>query len=148
MMKPYQPLLPLLLVAALAGPCLAANAPSCPMTLEVSQKPAAIPDGFKAYVDGNPPTTDLAAAGKVELNKIAFSDGPPTEIGWLAPDRDERTYQVFTFSGSKETPVWLTCGYSNTSIIVSMPLPLEIKSCKVTHDPALLDYPATGMTCR
>lgn len=148
MMKSVQPLLPLLLAMTLASTCDAATAPACPKTIEVAQKPAVIPDGFHAYVDGNPPTADLATAGKVELNKIAFSDGPPTEIGWLAPDHDERKYQVFTFSGAKETPVWLTCGYSNTSIIVSMPLPTEIKSCKVMHDPAVEGYPATGMTCR
>src|ERR1700744_3418307 len=121
MMKSFQPVLPLLLAVTLAGPCNAANAPSCPKTLEVTQKPAVIPDGFHAYVDGNPPTTDLSAAEKVELDRIAFSDGPPPEIGWLAPDRDERSYQVFTFTGSKDTPTWLTCGYSNTQIIISMP---------------------------
>ncbi|HEX4504535.1 MAG TPA: STY0301 family protein [Alphaproteobacteria bacterium] len=148
MMRSYQPLLPLLLALTLAGPCSAADAPSCPKTIQVSQKPAVIPEGFHGYVDGNPPTADLSAAEKVELERIAFSDGPPTEIGWLAPDHDERTYQVFTFAGSKDTPVWLTCGYSNTSIIISMPLPPEIKSCKVTHDPSVQGYPATGMTCR
>lgn len=140
--------LPLFLSLALAGPCAAATAPSCPKTIEVSQKPAVIPDGFHAYVDGNPPTMDLSAAEKVELNRIEFSDGPPTEIGWLAPDRDERAYQVFGFAGTKDKPVWLTCGYSNTSIIVSAPLPPEIKSCKVTHDPGVQGYPATGMSCR
>ena len=152
MKKSVQPLLPLLLAMALAGTCDAATAPSCPKTIEVSQKPAAIPDGFHAYVDGNPPTTDLSAAEKVELNRIEFSDGPPTEIGWLAPDREEHTaqaYQIFIFAGSADRPVWLTCGYSNTQIIISMPLPPEIKSCKVAHDPAVQGYPATGvMTCR
>ena len=140
--------LPLLVAVALAGPCEAANAPSCPKTIEVSQKPAVIPDGFHAYVDGNPPTADLSAAEKVELNRIEFSDGPPTEIGWLAPDNEERTYQVFRVNGSKDTPTWLTCGYSNTSIILSMPLPPEIKSCKVAHDPGVQGFPATGMSCR
>jgi len=62
--------LPVLLALVLAGPCQAANAPSCPQTIEVSQKPAVIPEGFHAYVDGNPPTTDLSAAEKVELNRI------------------------------------------------------------------------------
>jgi hypothetical protein len=143
--------LPVLLALVLAGPCQAANAPSCPQTIEVSQKPAVIPEGFHAYVDGNPPTTDLSAAEKVELNRIEFSDGPPTEMGWLAPDREEHTaqaYQVYVFAGTAERPVWLTCGYTNTSVIVSVPLAPEIKSCKVTHDPKIQGFPATGMTCR
>jgi len=140
--------LPLFLALAWSGASAAADAPACPKTIEVSQKPAKIPDGFHAYVNGGPPTADLSVAEKVELNQISFSDGPPTEIAWLAPDRDERTYQVYKLEGSKEKPVWLTCGYSNTSIIVSTPLPPEVKSCKVMHDPAVLGYPATGMTCR
>ena len=140
--------LPLLLAMAWAGACAAAEAPSCPKTIEVSQKPAVVPEGFHAYANGNPPKADLSVAEKAELTQISFSDGPPTEIAWLAPDRDERTYQVYRFAGSKEKPAWLTCGYSNTSIIISMPLPPEIKSCKVTHDPAVQGYPATGMTCR
>ena len=69
-------------------------------------------------------------------------------IAWLAPDRDERTYQIYIFNSTKDRPTWLTCGYSNTAVIISMPLPPEIKSCKVMHDPKVLGYPATGMTCR
>ena len=132
-----------------SGSCLGdAAPPSCPKTLDVAEKPAVIPNGFHAYLGGNPPTEDISSAAKLELNQISFSDGPPTEIGWLAPDRDERAYQVYELAGSKDKPVWLTCGYSNTAIIISMPLPPEIKSCKVTHDPKVQGYPATGMTCR
>jgi hypothetical protein len=138
------------LIAALfwAGPGMAADSPSCPKTLQVAEKPAAIPDGFKAFANGNPPSEDLAAAAKADLNQIMFSDGPPTEIAWLAPDRDERTYQVYAFSASEGRQTWLSCGYFNTSVIISMPLPASIKSCKVTHDPSVQGYPATGMSCR
>lgn len=131
-----------------AGPVIAADGPSCPKTLQVAEKPTAIPDGFKAFTDTNPPSEDLSAATKVELNRIMFSDGPPNEIAWLAPDRDERKYQVYAFSASEGRQTWLSCGYSNTGIMISMPLPASIKSCKVTHDPSVQDYPATGMTCR
>ncbi len=138
------------LIAALfwAGPGMAADALSCPKTLQVAERPAAIPDGFKAFTNANPPSEDLSTAAKVELNQIMFSDGPPTEIAWLAPDRDERAYQVYKLSASAGRQTWLSCGYSNTSIIISMALPAEIKSCKVTHDPSVQGYPATGMTCR
>jgi hypothetical protein len=131
-----------------AGPGIAADAPSCPKTLQIAERPAAIPDGFKAFANGNPPSEDLSTAAKAELNQIMFSDGPPTEIAWLAPDRDERTYQVYGFSASEGRQTWLSCGYSNTSIIIAMPLPAEIKSCKVTHDPSVQGYPPTGMSCR
>jgi hypothetical protein len=148
MLQQNQPIwLPLLLALAMSGPA-SADPPACPKTLEVAEKPAAIPTGFHAYRGGNPPTEDIASATKLELNQISFSDGPPTEIAWLAPDRDERTYQVFEFSATKDRPTWLTCGYSNTAIIISMPMPPEIKSCKVMHDPKVQGYPATGMSCR
>jgi len=138
------------LIAALfsAGPGMAADGPSCPMTLQVAEKPAAIPEGFKAFTSTTPPSEDLSAATKVALNQIMFSDGPPNEIAWLAPDRDERKYQVYAFSASAGKQTWLSCGYSNTGIMISMPLPADIKSCKVMHDPSVQGYPATGMTCR
>jgi hypothetical protein len=138
----------LVTVLGWAGTALAAEGPACPKTLEVAEKPAAIPQGFKPFANGNPPTEDLSAATTMQLQQIMFSDGPPTEIAWLAPDRDERTYQVYEFTSTKDKPTWLSCGYSNTAIIISMPLPPEIKSCKVTHDPKVQGYPATGMTCR
>ena len=127
---------------------LAAESPSCPKSLQVAEKPATIPEAFKAYINGNPPTEVAAAPLSVELEQISFSDGPPPEIGWLAPDHDERTYQIYGVNGVTDKPTWLTCSYSNTSIIISRPLPAGIKSCKVTHDPSIQGYPATGMTCR
>ncbi len=138
------------LVAAASWIALPANADitSCPKTLQVAEKPATIPDGFRAFANGNPPTEDLSAAEKVALNQIVFSDGPPNEIAWLAPDRDERTYQVYAVNSSGGKPTWLTCGYSNTAVIISAPLPTGIKSCKVTHDPSVQGYPATGLSCR
>ena len=131
-----------------AGSSAAADTPACPKILQVAEKPAAIPEGFHAFVNHNPPTEDVSAAEKVELNQIMFSDGPPTETAWLAPDHDERAYQVYVFSSSEGRQTWLSCGYSNTAIIISLPLPAAIKSCKVTHDPAVQGYPATGMSCR
>jgi hypothetical protein len=152
MIQQFQPAcLALFLSLAWGGSSAAADGPACPKTLDVLQKPAAIPEGFHAYVDGDPPTTDLSLAGKVELNRIEFSDGPPTEIAWLAPDREEHTaqaFQIYMFAGTADRPIWLTCGYTNTSVIVSIPLPPGIKSCKVMHDPKIQGFPATGMTCR
>ncbi len=147
-MTPSTALLCLAVAACWAAPCAAADAPTCPKTLQVAERPATIPDGFRAYANGNPPTEDISAAEKVELNQIMFSDGPPTEIAWLAPDRDERAYQVYVVNATAAKQSWLTCGYSNTAIIISVPLPPAIKSCKVTHDPSVQGYPATGMTCR
>jgi hypothetical protein len=147
MMLPIKPLC-LAVATCWAGSSVAADVPTCPKTLQVDEKPATIPDGFHAFVNGNPPTEDLSAAEKVELNQISFSDGPPTEMAWLAPDRDERTYQVYAINAEGTKQAWLSCGYSNSAIIISVPVPPAIKSCKVTHDPTVQGYPATGMTCR
>ena len=103
---------------------------------------------FQGVYQRQSPSEDLSAAAKVDLYQIMFSDGPPNEIAWLAPDRDERAYQVYAISASEGRQTWLSCGYSNTAIIISMPLPASIKSCKVTHDPSVQGYPATGMSCR
>jgi hypothetical protein len=144
------PIKPLCLAVATcwAVSSAAADTPTCPKTLQVAERPATIPDGFRAFANGNPPTEDISAAEKMELTQIMFSDGPPTEMAWLAPTRDERTYQGYDVNSGGGKQTWLSCGYSNTAIIISLPLPPAIKACKVTHDPAVQGYPATGMTCR
>lgn len=90
----------------------------------------------------------MSATTTLDLVNIQFSDGPPTEIAWLAPDIDERKFQVWRFSPSPGKQTWFTCAYSDTRLILSAPVSPEIKSCRVTRDPSVQGYPATGMTCQ
>jgi hypothetical protein len=116
--------------------------------MQITERPGTVPAGFTAYADENPPTTDLSSVMTLELRQIQFSDGPPSEQAWLAPDRDERTWQGWHFEPSPGKQIWFSCSYSDSKLLLSAPLPADLKYCKVTHDPAILGYPATGMACK
>jgi hypothetical protein len=135
-------------LALLAGNQAWADAPACPKSIEVAETVGAIPQGFKAFANGNTPSADLTRSATRDLNNIQFSDGPPNEIAWLAPDNEERTSQIWNFTPSPGKQIWFTCGYAETRLILSAPLPAEIKSCRVKRDPSTGNYSATGMTCK
>jgi hypothetical protein len=130
-----------------AGPVLA-DAPSCPKSIEVAETIGAIPQGFKAFANGNTPSADLTVKATRDLGNIQFSDGPPNETAWLAPDNEDRGFEMWHFEPSPGKQIWYTCGYSETRVILSAPLPAEIKSCRVKRDASIQGYPATGMTCK
>lgn len=132
----------------LSAAAVAADLPSCPKTMQVTERPGALPPGFTAYSNENPPTTDLSAVMTLDLEQMQFSDGPPEEQAWLAPDRDERTWQGWHFTPSSGKQIWLSCSYTGSKLLLSAPLPANVKYCKVTHDPSMQGYPATGMTCQ
>ncbi len=138
----------LLGLALVSGGQAWGDIPSCPKKIKVAENPSAIPPGFRPFTNGNPPSADVSAVTTLELNSIQFSNGPPTEIAWLAPDNEDRGFEVWHFAPSAGKQIWLSCGYTDTKLILSAPLPAEIKSCRVTYDPGVQGYPATGMTCK
>ena len=135
-------------MALLAGSQAWADAPSCPKSIQVAETPGAIPQGFKAFANGNKPSADLTISATRDLNNIQFSDGPPNETAWLAPDNEDRGFESWHFLPSPGKQIWFTCGYSDTRVILSAPLPADIKFCRVSHDPSVQSYAATGMICK
>jgi hypothetical protein len=133
-----------LLVLGLVPAAQATEAPHCPATLEVIETPAAVPPGFRAYQDRNPPAEAKGAPTTHGLSTIMFSDGPPEQQGWLAPDNSTKAGNDWTFAAS-QTELWLSCGYLATDVIISTKLPKGITSCRVTLDAA---QTATGLRCR
>lgn len=135
-------------MALLAGNHAWADAPACPKSIQVAETVGAIPQGFKAFANGNTPSADLTTSATRDLNNIQFSDGPPNEIAWLAPDNEDRGFEVWHFEPSAGKQIWFTCGYSETRLILSAPMPADIKSCRVKRDASIQGYPATGMSCK
>ena len=125
-----------------------AAAPACPASLAIAETPGAVPPGFRAFLNGNPPTRTFSRPVAHRLDAIMFSDGPPNEMAWLAPSAGGTRAQRWDFTPTPGAATWLSCGYLATSVIVSTPLPAAIRSCRVTYDPAASPPIATGLVCR
>ena len=125
-----------------------AAAPACPASLEVAEAAAAVPPGFRAFLNGDPPTETLGRPAEHRLDTIMFSDGPPNEMAWLAPSAGGGNAQRWDFTPGPGAATWLSCGYLATSVIVSIPLPAPIRSCRVNYDPAVSPPTARGLACR
>jgi hypothetical protein len=125
----------------------AASAPACPATVDVVETPAAVPAGYRAFLNGDPPTETNSRPTAHRLDTIMFSDGPPTQMAWLAPSGGGKSAQSWDFTPEAGAATWLSCGYLATSVIVSAPLPAATRSCRVTYDPATSPPTATGLKC-
>jgi hypothetical protein len=108
-----------------------AATPNCPATLSVIQTPEKIPDGFTVYADASAPAKMPPHAETLKLESIMFSEGPPEEQGWLAPDTTEELVSRWDFAAAKIDTAYFSCTYESTSLIVSRPLPAGTKSCTV-----------------
>ena len=123
-----------------AGQAVAAPV-QCPPTLAVTQTATAVPPGMQA----------LDAEPNHAWTNVQFSDGPPKEQAWLAPDSSKPSGKTFTnlwtFGGSPGG-IWLSCNYVGTSTILSYRLPETTKSCSVRYDSSVTPSAATAIDCR
>lgn len=136
--------------AAISNPISTAQAAAisaCPASIDVAETAAAVPSGFTAFANGDPPSETLGRPTAHRLDTISFSDGPPNQMAWLAPSDGSKSEQRWDFTPGAGAVTWLSCGYLATSVIVAMPLPGATKSCRVTYDPATSPPTATGYKC-
>jgi hypothetical protein len=115
--------------------------PLCPERITVEQRAVDPPGGFRP-LDREPshPWTNAE-----------FSDGPPEEMAWLAPDSTRRrgaaTTNVWTF-GPPGRGTWLSCAYAGTSVVLVTRLPDSVRRCEVRYDTSMSPPPAVALSCR
>ena len=100
---------------------------TCPPKIEVEQRIGVIPKGWEA---AQPTTT-------VSLASVTFFDGPPSEKASLkfdSEDTQKRDRVAFWNLPPNARGYWISCGYQNTTAIISRRLPENIKSCAVTYE--------------
>ncbi len=100
---------------------------TCPQKIEVEQRVGAIPEGWEA---SQPATT-------VSLASVAFFDGPPSERAALKFDSEvvQKRDRVASWNlPPNGHGYWISCGYQNTTAVISRRLPENIRSCAVTYE--------------
>jgi len=73
----------------------------------------------------------------VELASVTFFDGPPSEKASLkydSEDRQKRDWVAFWDLPPNVRGHWISCGYQNTTAVISRRLPDNIRSCAVTYE--------------
>ncbi len=130
----------LLAIATCSGAAWSAE-PLCPTHLSVEQRAVDPPAGFQPF---DPAVTH-------PWDTVAFSDGPPDQMAWLAPDttqhRGKSFTNIWTFA-SAGGGTWLSCGYAGTSLVLSRRLPDSTRRCEVRYDATMSPPVATAVTCR
>lgn len=100
---------------------------TCPQKIEVEQRATSLPAGWDAG----------QSTATVPLASVTFFDGPPAERASLKYDTEERQkrdWVAFWNLAPNARGYWISCGYENTTVVVSRRLPEHIRSCAVTYE--------------
>jgi len=100
---------------------------ACPREIEVEQRVDVVPEGWNA----------AQTTATVALASVTFFDGPPSEKASLKFDSEDMQKRDRVASWNLPPNVrgyWISCGYQNTTAVISRRLPENIRSCAVTYD--------------
>jgi hypothetical protein len=113
--------------AALPAGAARAEDFTCPAELQTEQRAPKPPQGWTQFIEAN--TRHL-------LMNVGFYDGPPVErVGLKQESEDDTVPAVWTFDLRKDgRHIWQVCTYSDTSVMLSRPLPDSIKTCRATYE--------------
>jgi hypothetical protein len=128
-----------ILATSLLSPARAAPA-QCPAELLIFQRAVDPPAGTRVF----------DRAPKHPWDNAEFSDGPPEEQAWLAPDssrHDSRTLTNRWQFAKESNGIWLSCDYLGTSMTVALPLSKSVSGCEVIYDNSVTPPRATNVAC-
>jgi hypothetical protein len=97
----------------------------CPPEIQTTQSGKNAPEGWTAVSQND---------SHHWINSVGVFDGPPQEMASLVPDDEENldpAKTVWTFSKKKERPIWFSCGYARTDVLLAKELPLDITQCRL-----------------
>lgn len=131
-MGPFAPL-PTRAAGALCAPLLLATPAlgqiACPIDLTVEQRAAAPSGEWTVTTTGHRP---LLAA-------VTLYEGPPEKHAAVKPAREQtlkdETTRVWELPAGRDT-YWLSCEYTNTNLVISRPLPKDIRRCESVENRA------------
>lgn len=118
----------LVLGSMAGGAASGAQIVSCPDSITTRQELTQSVSGWE------PINSDLP----LRLAYVTFYDGPPKNKVSLVNDssRKEEGREIATwkFLKSGDTPIWLSCSYSGTTVVLARALPGTVSSCSVTYN--------------
>lgn len=126
----------LLAVASISA--AAQSVTACPPVIETQQSLTA------RYSDWSATTDETQSP----LVSIRFSDGDPKDLAWLAPNKTSKGGVQEWLLAPSGRGYWVTCGYANTTIILSRRLDPRHKKCTVTLDMSFMPPSATRYQCQ
>jgi len=100
---------------------------TCPQKIDVEQRVISPPEGW----DG------AQATATVALASVTFFDGPPSgkaSLKYDSEDRQKRDWIAYWNLAPSARGYWISCGYENTTAVVSRRLPEDIRNCAVTYE--------------
>ena len=103
----------------------------CPEKIKVYTKVQEIPKGWHSW--------DVAAEGKNALKhlvSIGVYDGHPGGKVHLAPDNADSKdafliWNFASFGKDRKTPIWISCQYEDTAMLIARNLPTRISKCRM-----------------
>jgi hypothetical protein len=119
----------LLLGGLIGGTGLAARAAplTCPPSIAITEALSGNPpEGWQSSSDATPR----------QLAGVSFFDGDPKQQRSLAPTRDTRAgkdRQATWQFGQTDEPVWLSCRYLDTGVVLAKPLAKPLHECRVVY---------------
>jgi hypothetical protein len=129
----------LILAVGIAAAASARAAPQrCPEGLQVEQRAVNVPSSFQVF----------EAEARHKWVSAQFSDGPPSEQAWLAPDSSRKSGASFISVWQLSPGSWLACGYTGTSLVAAFRLPDSVHTCEVRYDTTFSPPAATAIDCR
>lgn len=96
--------------------------PECPKEIIMSQHIHSTPAGWRS----------INSNAHYYLNYIAMYSGKPEELASLKPDFITKSKSTWNFS-PHET-IYIVCGYNQTAIQLTKPLPKQTRRCMVWFD--------------
>jgi hypothetical protein len=137
-------LIPFVLSIDCTGPAEAAEI-ACPKTLDVTEKAVTPPDGSWQPMSADP-------ARPHHFDRVYFSFGPPTDKVTMNPDKGvadkKHKTDVFTFKQPDSRPLWVSCMYLDTPVVLSRPVTEPHEQCTVTYDPLTGFASVKSVECR
>lgn len=101
----------------------------CPPTIETNESAKDVGDSWRLE-------QDLGKRGKF-LDSISIYSGPPKEMATLVPDKttqkSKKRKSVWSFSNQSNDQYWVACTYTNSSLLLTKPLPKGTKKCELSE---------------
>jgi hypothetical protein len=100
---------------------------SCPPAIDVdAQKLSKNISGWRLFFD--------KINTRYQLETVSMYSGAPEGLASLVPDENEESYAKWKLYANGSQTYYLTCGYTNTAVQLTRPVPDTFTACRVDYE--------------